>query len=603
MGGAITAKAAHSGTRKPMSWLSKTLLHWRNPAPKGLALPDYKALSNHSGAIKALPLYSRYYISLLQRDGEQAIPTVAIGDAVKHGEIIAKPTSHLALYRHAPTSGTVSAIVDISESHPSGMTVKALEITADGLDTPSDDFAPIPESGWYQRERLLTRIFHAGIAGMGGAGFPTEKKLNLTQPVETLILNGAECEPYITCDDLLMRHDAKAILHGAQLLAHILCARQVLVGIEDNKPEAISAMQNAADALADTRISIHVLPTQYPMGSRHQIAHALLGQRFAVSTRSHQSGFICHNVATAKAAYDAVALGKPLTERLVTFSGSGITQAGVYQTKVGTAISDIANDIGLHTDCDEIIFGGTMMGFSSKQDNPLPQVIKRETTSVLAFDTPHKRAKTPAQNCIRCGHCADICPMDLLPQQLQFYGSSGQQEKAEENRLFDCIECGLCTYVCPSDIPLVQIFQHSKGDILDQRQKKAEAEHARIRFETRNTRLENDKAERAKKMAERRAILKQQSENATNKPTAPAAGSQQDLIAAALARTQAKKTSASTPIDKPADSHSLTTSTKKTALLNNSKQDLIAAALARTQAKKAAQQTPPPSKPPPDKTS
>lgn len=549
----------------PSNWLTKMLNLWRHPAPKGVSLTDYKSLSNHSGDIDTLPLYSHYYVSLLQRDGDTAVPTVKIGEHVHAGDIIATPTSNLALYRHAPTSGIVAGIVDITESHPSAMTVKALAIEADGLDTPTDDFPPLPAEAWHNRDALLSRIFCAGIAGMGGAGFPTERKLNIKQTVDNLIINGAECEPYITCDDLLMRHDAEAILRGSQLLAQVLSAKRIAVGIEDNKPEAITSMQAAAAELNDSRIDIHVLPTQYPMGSRHQIAHALLGQRFAVSTRSHQSGFICHNVATAKAVFDAVALGKPLIERLVTFSGDGVTRPGVYRSKVGTTIDDISADIGLQADCDEVIFGGTMMGFRVQQNNPLPQVIKRETTAVLAFKKPPAQTPNLAQNCIRCGDCADVCPMDLLPQQLQFYGSSGDNDKAEANRLFDCIECGLCTYVCPSDIPLVQIFQHSKGDILTERKKKTDAEHARRRFESRNTRLAAEKAAKAAKAAERRAKLQQQTQQTSTQPT----DSKADLIAAALARTKAKQTQREEP-KHPTSAH----------------QQLIADALASAQAKK-----------------
>ncbi len=545
---------------------------WFADEPIGLTLPEYKALSNHTGKIQTLPIFDKYYISLLQRDGEKAIPCVKVGDKVKAGDIIACPTSHMALHRHAPTSGEITGIVEIRETHASEMVTYALEITSDGLDTPTDDFTPITDYQHTDREALLKRIFRAGIAGMGGAGFPTEKKINLSNPVETLIINGAECEPYITCDDILMRYHAEAILRGAKIFAHILRSKQILVGIEDNKPEAIAIMQEMAEKLNhtdgqadsnnDCPITVKSMPTKYPMGSRHQIAHYLLGRKPDIRKRSYQSGFVCHNVATAKAAYDAVVLGRPLTERLVTFSGDGVEKTGVYLTKCGSDFADIARTIGVAQQCDEIIFGGTMMGFAINPNHPLPIVVKRETTSVLAFaNRPLHTLKQPTdeQNCIRCGECANVCPMDLLPQQLQFYGRSGNHDKAQENRLFDCIECGLCTYVCPSDIPLVQIFQHSKGEILAERKKKQAAEQARIRFENRNARIEAEKAERARKSAERRAKLKAQAEEKEKQKamTTDSTGNigkansqasqtdkksdKADLIAAALARTQAKK--------------------------------------------------------------
>ncbi len=566
-------------------------------APKGLTLPEYKELSNHTGEIQTLPIFEKYYISLLQRDGEKAIPCVNVGDKVKAGDIIARPTSHMALHRHAPTSGEITGIVEIRETHASEMTAYALEITSDGKDEQTDEFTPITDYQNTVREDLLKRIFRAGIAGMGGAGFPTEKKINLSNPVETLIINGAECEPYITCDDILMRHNAEEILRGAMIFAHILRCKQILVGIEDNKPEAISIMQEMAGTLNKQNkdnhcpITVKSMPTKYPMGSRHQIAHYLLGKKPDIRKRSYQSGFVCHNVATAKAAYDAVVLGKPLTERLVTFSGDGVEKAGVYLTKCGSDFADIAQAIGVAKQCDEIIFGGTMMGFAINPNNPLPIVIKRETTSVLAFaNRPLHTIKQPSneENCIRCGECADVCPMDLLPQQLQFYGRSDNHDKAQENRLFDCIECGLCTYVCPSNIPLVQIFQHSKGELVAERKKKQAAEHARIRFENRNARIEAEKAERARKSAERRARLKAQAEEKekakakekaaqatdnANKTTTDKPSDKSDLIAAALARTQAKKAA-----------QNATSDTEKT--IKDDKADLIAAALARTQAKK-----------------
>lgn len=524
---------------------------WFKNLPKGLALPEYKSLSNHSGLIQTLPLYSHYYSSLLQRDGEKAIPTVRLGDHVNKGDIIARPTSHMALHRHAPTSGEVTAIIEITESHPSAVTTYAIEITADGLDTPGDQFPAISDYRSLSRTDLLKRVFRAGIAGMGGAGFPTEKKLDIKQNVDTLIINGAECEPYITCDDLLMRHHGEDILKGALIFAHLIKAKHILVGIEDNKPEAIAAMIAASKTIAqDIPITIHSMPTQYPMGSRHQIAHYLMGKKPDIHKRSYQSGFVCHNVATAKATYDAVVKGQALTERLITFSGDGIEKPGVYLTKVGTNLADIAQTIGIDQHCDDIIFGGTMMGFSinpdiAKPNNTLkPLVVKRETTSVLAFKTPpSKSLRYPSneENCIRCGHCADVCPMDLLPQQLQFYGKHNEFDKLQQNRLFDCIECGLCTYVCPSDIPLVQIFQHSKGEMVAERKKQEASEIARIRFETRNARMEAEKAERAKKSAARRAKLKPQKPTKATDKADTTSNDKQDLITAALARTQAKK--------------------------------------------------------------
>ncbi|MGY0398501.1 MAG: 4Fe-4S dicluster domain-containing protein [Ostreibacterium sp.] len=566
--------------------LQKYFIH---KAPKGLTLPEYKTLSNQDGSIKPLPLYNKYYISLLQRDSEQSIATVSIGDTVKKGDIIARPTSRIALYCHAPTSGKITGIVKITESHPSAMTANALEITADGLDTPTDNFPPINHYHLTDKEQILERILRAGITGMGGAGFPTEKKINLQNPIETLIINGAECEPYLTCDDLLMRHYAEEILRGAEILSIVLSAKRIIVGIEDNKPEAISAMQAVAkkhnqcqrqrrnnihknkkhkttkqeaktdqthetDAipnktiLSNNFISIVSLPTKYPIGSRHQIAHFLLGQKSNIHKRSHHSKFICHNVSTAKAVFDAVVLGKPLTERLITFSGNNIKKPGVYSTYIGTTIADITQGIGI-SHASEITIGGTMMGFSldasTLTNRKRPMTIKREMTALLAFKTQSPQQTSTEQNCIRCGYCADVCPMNLLPQQLQFYGKGEKYAQVEQNHLFDCIECGLCTYVCPSDIPLVEIFQHSKGKILAKRQKKQLAEQAQSRFETRNTRLADEKTKCKRKSTKPRRLkyshpLLDTAKNPIQN-TIVNNHDKSDLIAKALARAQAKK--------------------------------------------------------------
>ncbi len=281
----------------------------------------------------------------------------------------------------------------------------------------------------------------------------------------------------------------------------------------------------------------------------------------------------------------------------MTFSGDALAHPGVYRCKVGTTLADIGTTVGLPADCPEVIFGGTMMGFPAQAQQLLPQVIKRETTSVLAFQHPPEHSAKAAQNCIRCGDCAEVCPMDLLPQQLQFYGRSGDHSSAEANRLFDCIECGLCAYVCPSDIALVNIFQHSKGEILNARRKKAEAEHARQRFETHNARLATAKAERAAKAAARYAKLQGKStatplvdkspadslDKAKHKPA-----DKHDLIAAALTRTQAKQAERQAQNQSSTTIENTTAGQKTAASVDG--QDLIAAALARAQAKKAERQ-------------
>ncbi len=530
----------------------------KNNNPKGTKLQEYKFLSN-SGEAKTLPIYKKYYISLTQRDGEQAIPIIKIGEKVKKGQIIAKPTSDLAHYRHSPTSGEVTNICEIAENHPSQIITNAIEITADGLDELSDvaNSIKIKKSTVkienyalenISKNELLDSICLAGVAGMGGAGFPTKRKLDLNVSVDTLIINGAECEPYITCDDVLMQEKAEQILKGAQIIAYIIDANEILVGIEDNKPKAIEIMQKACEKISGKtikNIKICPMPTKYPMGSRIQIAHFLLGKKTSPQRRSSSYGFICHNVGTANACYEAVVLGKPLIERYMTVSGDAVNKPTVVKARVGATLFDIFESCDLQQNSN-VIVGGTMMGFALSdgwQENKV--TIKRETTSILGFQKKVKVFNSLEQNCIRCGQCAEACPIDLLPQQLYFYGKNKNYKKAQENRIFDCIECGLCSYVCPSDIPLVTYFKHSKGEIYTEKKKKQNSDIAQIRFENRQQRIEKVKAERKRKMDEKRKRMAEKQITKTDEIAKlednTKKGYDQDLIAQALERVKNKK--------------------------------------------------------------
>lgn len=498
--------------------------------PQTSAVSSKKALSLNNGQYTTAPLFENYYLPLQQYDGHDAVTVVAAGDYVFKNQLIAKPSSPLGLYSHAPTSGYIGEITSITATHPSHYQSSALQLIADGKDQADNAWQVYDNPGQWQREILIERIHQAGICGMGGAGFPTEKKINFDGQVATLIVNGAECEPYVTCDEVLMQQRSKEIILGAKAVAFIIGATQILIGIEDEKTTAIENMQatikELAEQFSDPAINIRVvaLPTRYPMGSRHQLAEYLLGVKTVTGRRSFHYDFVCHNVATLKACYDAVYLGLPLISRLITFSGNCYQTPQVTDSLIGTTIQDINTFIGIKNEPYQLVVGGSMMGFECLDDS---MTLKKESIAVLAL--PHHE-KHQVEACIRCGRCAEACPMDLLPQQLHFFSQPQLSEKLAQFNLFDCIECGLCNYVCPSYIPLVQQFQFAKGEVLHKKHKQSFSQHAKLRHENRLHRIERDKLRRQQALEEKRKKLE-----------AKQADKQTDLIAEALARVAAKK--------------------------------------------------------------
>ncbi len=503
------------------------MIHKLNRFHGGLHLPDHKAVSMQA-QVTPQPLPKQLVIPLQQHIGAIDEPSVNPGERVLKGQLIARSDAHVSAPIHAPSSGTIVAIEARPVAHPSGMPAACIVIETDGKDewttlTPCADYTQLSP------ETLRQRVHEAGIVGLGGAGFPSFIKLTpgIGKVVETLILNGAECEPYITCDAMLMQARPDTVLQGAQIMLQAVQARHCLIGVEDNKPTAIAALQHALQALNDDRIRIVPIPTIYPTGGERQLIKVLTGKETPTHKLPIDVGVVCHNVATAAAVADAIIEGKPLISRYVTVTGAGIGQAHNLEVLIGTPMQTLLEECAARNVPDmQTIMGGPMMGFVV-EDLQAP-VIK--TTNCLLHQTkPQSQAALP---CIRCGECMRVCPAQLLPQQLYWHARAKDLDKTQDYKLFDCIECGCCAYVCPSHIPLVHYYRFAKTEIWAREREKLKSDHARERHEFHLQRLERKKQEDEERKRKKRELLQRAESPDDNK---------QDAIAAALERVKAKK--------------------------------------------------------------
>ncbi|KPQ01157.1 electron transport complex subunit RsxC [Marinobacter sp. HL-58] len=438
-------------------------------------------------------------LPLQQHIGEPAEPCVDIGERVLKGQKIADVTGGMGVPVHAPTSGTIESISLQPVPHPSGMSDLCITLRPDGQDQWTA-LRPIDNYRDLDRETILDLIRDAGISGMGGAGFPTNIKLRppKDRKVDTLILNGAECEPYITADDMSMRERADEILAGLRIMAWILRPERCVIAIEDNKPEAIAAIRKAAEG---TQTEVTVIPTRYPSGGEKQLIQILTGMEVPSGGIPADIGVMCQNVGTAMAVSAAIFRGEPLISRVTTVTGQAVTNPGNFDVLIGTPIEYLLTRAGLDNGAlHRLVLGGPMMGYTL--ETPAVPVVKT-TNCVIAATAEELPDPAPEQPCIRCGACAEACPMELLPQQLFWYSRAGELDKAEHLNLFDCIECGICSYVCPSAIPLVQYYRAAKGEIRVQQAEQLKADRARERFEARQARLEREQQEKEQRRKER----------------------------------------------------------------------------------------------------
>jgi electron transport complex protein RnfC len=371
--------------------------------------------------------------------------------------------------------------------------------------------------------------------------------------VHTLIINAAECEPYITCDDMLMRERADDVVKGIAIVQHILGAKKSIIGIEDNKEEAMTAMTNACIMAKQETITVKVVPTLYPSGDARRLIHLLLGTEIPSDKRSTDVGIQVFNVATVLAIYRYFEFGEPSISRIVTMTGNVVNPQN-FEVLFGTPLMSLVKATGAaKADTTHFIMGGPMMGF----DLPNTQVpITKAANCIIAAAPNLFAAPPPAMPCIRCARCADACPVNLQPQELYWFSKSNNFESARDYNLFDCIECGCCTYVCPSNIPLVQYYRYAKSEIIAVDKATSAADLARERNDFRLARIEREKLERAQKHAERAQLAKESKSDLmlvdsivvasanTETPSTDQALDKKAIIAAAIERAKAKKLAA-----------------------------------------------------------
>jgi len=530
---------------------------------KGGVKPATNKAQSVTLPIAKAPLPSVVAVPLHQSIGGTPRPLVAVGDKVLKGQMIGAADGWISAAVHAPTSGTVREVGMYAAAHPSGLLTDCVVIEPDG------------EDRWIERqvvdyktltpEQVRELLRDMGVVGLGGAVFPSHAKTQASRsvPMEELVINGAECEPYITCDDLLMRERAAEVVKGIAIFRDLLQPKKVLIGIEDNKPEAAAAMAKAVQAAGED-FQVISIPTLYPAGGAKQLIRVLTGKEVPANKRSTDMGVQCFNVATAYTAWRALGHGEPVISRLVTLTGN-VGEPRNYEALIGTPMDELLAIAGPKADTDGIIMGGPMMGFLVPEAKA---PVVKATNCLIAHSPALFPPKAPEMACIRCGSCAQVCPHELQPFQMYWFARAKNFGKTQEYNIFDCIECGCCSFVCPSHIPLVQYFRFAKSEIWARERDKKAADGAKTRFEFKQHRDEREKQEKAEKLAKAAAAqaAKKAAEAAAaaaaegTAPTAPiaaptaeapaatpedaAAAAKKAAIAAAMERAKAQRAQA-----------------------------------------------------------
>ena len=500
----------------------------------GMKLQGHKSESTaHDLQRASLP--KQLLLPLKQHIGEYNKPLVEIGDRVLKGHLIAANSSLICAAVHAPTSGRISAIENLPIAHPSGQTDTCIVIDVDGEDEAAEPV--LPDLQQLDADRLIELICRAGIVGLGGAAFPTSPKLSRGKAhgIETLIINGVECEPYITCDDMLMRHYPAEVVRGVGYLQRILQPRTTLIAIEDNKAEAVEALTAALTQTGLSNTEIVVIPTIYPSGGEKQLIQILTGKEVPHGQLAFDIGLFCQNVGTCVAITRALEQDQPLISRVVSISGDNISQPGNWEVLIGTPIRHLIELAGgyLQGDSAHLVMGGPMMGFSLSGDQ-VP-IVKASNNILVMREQTIPQSPGYHDECIRCSKCVEVCPASLLPQQLYWHARAKSYDRTQEFHLFDCIECGCCSAVCPSGIPLVQYYRAAKSEIRAAQKAQIKSDRARVRFEFRERRLLLKKEQEDERRRLKREALQKR------KAKTDGADNLADPVQAALERVKARK--------------------------------------------------------------
>ncbi|EKN5933183.1 electron transport complex subunit RsxC, partial [Yersinia enterocolitica] len=556
----------------------------------GIHPPEMKLQSSRV-PMRIATLPEQLIVPLQQHLGPEGELRVSTGERVLKGQPLTVGRGRTVPV-HAPTSGVITAIAPHTTAHPSGLAELCVHITPDGEDRWREQ-QPWADYSLRDKNDLLERIHLAGIAGLGGAGFPTASKLQGgLNSVTTLIINAAECEPYITADDRLMQEHASEVVLGTQILMYLLQPQQVLMGIEDNKPEAIAALKQALRG--QDKIQLRVIPTKYPSGGAKQLTKILTGKEVPFGKHSSSIGVLMQNVGTVVAIKRAVIDDEPLIERVVTLTGDALSKPGNFWARIGTPVLHLLKLAGFTPQNQPmVIMGGPLMGFTLPSlDVPIVKI----SNCILAPTAAEMGLSEPEQSCIRCGLCVDACPAGLLPQQLYWFSRGEEHEKARNHNLFDCIECGACAYVCPSNIPLVQYYRQEKAEIRALDQEAERAAQAKARFEAKQARLQREKL--ARELRHKQAAVKltdvdqqrveaavsrlARESNNTDSTISVTLGQTPDNSAAIAAREARKEQARARQVEKK-----LATAEPETDAIDP-RQAAVAAAIARVKAKKAA---------------
>lgn len=516
--------------------------------PGGLRLPGHK-LYGARARTRIAPLPSLLRLPLRQHQGPPATPCVKPGQHVLRGDLLATASTPGSVAIHASSSGwvrgiqphylgegdTVDCILLEPDQHDHTRSQPLGDCYTDPADTPAAE--------------IIARIAAAGIVGLGGASFPSARKLQtgeMQASLQHVILNGAECEPYISCDGASMLEDADAIVRGGQWLCAASGAQQLSIAIEDHHSAALDSIRTAVDAANDRRVRLVPVPSRYPQGGERQLIQSLTGLEVPRGGLPLDLGLAVFNVATAAAITEAMEQAQPLTERIVTVTGSAIANPGNWRVRLGTPIATLIAASGGITGADahpRMLMGGAMMGIVL-HDNEVP--VSKGFNCLLVGPTEELRPAAASHPCIRCGDCVDVCPAGLLPQQLYWHCQAQDFQAAADLHLNACIECGACAVVCPSELPLVQYYRYAKAELAASALERRKAEHAKARYTARSQRLEREQAEReAARQRKQAALLAAQAPQSAQPASAASPAVQAAL---AKARAQAQKSTTTTKL-------------------------------------------------------